>query len=299
MSLDPRALVEEADRSVSGIPIDAETCFTDAQGRPHKGIRKEARRRLEAMAPLLASVLDPGETVRRVVPACSPYSLVEMMTTGWFIGRVRACTLVVTDRRLLHVPMDGTDAKPSVAQARFGDLESVRVSGMLGKRLELRYRDGSKEAFGHIQGRDGRVLAVLLDEKFLADAAPSPVGRRHHLCPRCAATLDALPAKEPACSSCGLAFKSRSRALWMSILVPGGGYFYTGHPILGVLDALVEGFLLLCVLLFAYLYAVGEASLPDLGFFVGVLVLEKLVTIYHSSHYVAEVHPADRKFRPA
>lgn|GEM_PF-2088329 len=83
--------------------------------------------------------------------------------------------------------------------------------------------------------------------------------------------------------------------------MPGGGYFYTGHPVLGLFDAVVEGFLLLVVLGTLLLVLGGDPAgrWPDVWIFSAILAVEKLITIYHAFHYIGELLPADRSFRPA
>ena len=94
-------------------------------------------------------------------------------------------------------------------------------------------------------------------------------------------------------------FQNKKQALKYSILYPGGGYFYTGHPWFGLGDALFEGILLLMVglSLFVALGPEGDGTLlAVVAVWVAILFFEKLVTIYHAQHYVAEQIPADRKF---
>jgi hypothetical protein len=115
------------------------------------------------------------------------------------------------------------------------------------------------------------------------------------LCARCGASFSG----EAACARCGLEFRTFGRARRWSILLPGGGYFYTGHPWLGLGDAIVEAMLMLFVLLSLLGASEGTpGSWPVVAVFAVILVLEKLITIYHARHYVAEALPADRVWKP-
>ena len=80
------------------------------------------------------------------------------------------------------------------------------------------------------------------------------------------------------------------------MLLPGGGYFYTGHPFIGIGDALGESYLLILTLvsLVLALLGDGEAMLTFL-LFLAALTIEKLVTIYHSNSFLAEFIPTDLK----
>jgi len=281
------------------ISVDPTTCFTDHKGRPKKGLEKRARSWLLTAAPLLSPILEEGEVVRLVTPASSPYSMLELLTTGWVITYAKRCLLVVTDRRILHLPTNhALKPKRSISQIRFGDLEAAEIKGTLAKELRLTYRGGKKEKFPTIDGTSAKKLRQILGELNLGLQSPSVVGGRHSLCPSCGEALVSL-SDDSRCRVCGLQFKTKKRALMLSLLVPGGGYFYTGHPVLGLFDALVEGGLLLLVVSGLVLAASGEPDIaPEIGLFGVLLVIEKLITIYHASHYVQELLPADRSFRP-
>ncbi|MGB5882187.1 MAG: hypothetical protein WBH85_19340, partial [Thermoanaerobaculia bacterium] len=98
------------------------------------------------------------------------------------------------------------------------------------------------------------------------------------------------------CTGCRLAFKDQKKATQYSLLIPGGGYFYTGHPVMGSVDALVELFFILAILGGVVVVAQGDATAVATIFTFGVLLgLEKLLTIYHSRHYVTEFLPAKPK----
>ena len=84
----------------------------------------------------------------------------------------------------------------------------------------------------------------------------------------------------------------------LSLLIPGGGYFYTGHWILGLMDFLVEAALAALAIL-----AIAQ---PDPGdpdpvtsaiVYLVILAIEKLITIYHAVHYVGEFIPVHTKYK--
>jgi len=68
---------------------------------------------------------------------------------------------------------------------------------------------------------------------------------RTHLCPR---SRKELEANQCLCGNCNLEFKNKDEARKISILYPGGGYFYTRHPWVGIGDAIVEIVLLIGVI---------------------------------------------------
>ncbi len=277
-----------------GLAVRTEICFVDAKGKHDKTVAKHRRKLLQKIAPFLGKVLEEGEEVHFVTALCSPYSLLELLTTGWLIGHVRAAVLVVTDRRLLHLPTTGGARRPkgSIAEVRYGDLAGVKVSGWVVGKLKLEYRGGGKETFTAIPMFSIKQLRRLLGERAGRGPATADGGRRF-LCPGC---RRALPAEPGRCAGCGMEFRSRRKALLRSLLIPGGGYFYTGHPFLGLADAAVEVFLLLFALAGTALALVGEPDMVEGALlFGGAFALEKLVTVYHATHYVKEFLPVDRK----
>jgi hypothetical protein len=276
---------------VSGpVRVNEAVCFSDAQGRHKSSIEKNQRKLLGKAEPVLQPILEEGEEVLNVVVGMTPYSAMEFLTTGWIITTIKACLLVVTPRRILHLPITSTfRPRGSVAEIRYGDVQSLEVSGVLGKRLVAQYRNGKKEAFT-IRGMGAaaklRALLATIDR----NAAPTAEPGRHFLCPRCARRLQAGMEQ---CPACGQEFKTRKRATFWSLVAPGGGYFYTGHPVLGLMDAFTET-ILIVVTLFGIVQALnGDPEAAPMALVCGAaLALEKLLTVYHANHYVAEFLPA-------
>ncbi|MDH3806926.1 MAG: hypothetical protein OEU90_15850, partial [Gammaproteobacteria bacterium] len=96
------------------------------------------------------------------------------------------------------------------------------------------------------------------------------------------------------CPGCGKEFKSRAKARNLSLWLPGGGYFYTGHPYLGVIDAVIE--LLFLVIIIGSLIPTSISPNGDLALaavFVVFLAIEKAITVYHANHFVKEYLPVE------
>lgn len=280
-----------------GLLINQETAFSDKKGRFREGIRKKQLKMLEDYVPLLKQFLEPGEEILLAMRGCSPMTSMERLTTGWMICYIKRCTLVVTNRRILHFPAK-RDFSPrhSIAQIRYGDVEEIKPSAFMG-RFTVKYKSGAKEIFLYV--KESAKLKSILPTLKSAGQQPTAVGVRHHLCPKCNA---ALTRGVYVCSSCKLEFKNEQQARKISILYPGGGYFYTNHPFLGAGDAIVETVLIVMVLLGL---ANMVSGVPDKGdglfqviFFGFLLVLEKLYSVYHAKHYVKEYIPVEKDIRP-
>jgi hypothetical protein len=83
-----------------------------------------------------------------------------------------------------------------------------------------------------------------------------------------------------------------------SIFLPGGGYFYTGHPLVAILPAIVEALLVLEFLAFVFTGLTAPQAVPNLlstvlifGVFWG---LETAVTILHCRRYIRDYIPEKR-----
>ena len=83
-----------------------------------------------------------------------------------------------------------------------------------------------------------------------------------------------------------------------SILLPGGGYFYTGHPLVAVIPAVVEGLLVLEILVFLFAGLATPKAMPNilsgLAFLAFFWAIETAVTILHCRRYIREYIPEKR-----
>ncbi len=289
---------EHAQSESFGLPFNQEIAFSSPKGTFKERIKKKQLRMVEQYAPLLKQFLEPGEEILLVMRGCSPVSLMEQLTTGWIIFLLKRCTLVVTNRRILHFPSK-TNFTPrnSVAQIRYGDVEMIKPSTWMGRKFMVKYKNGSKETFLYV--KESRKLKAVLSVLQIQGQPQTLLRVRHHLCPKCTAPLN--PGIY-SCAKCGLEFKNERKARALSIFLPGGGYFYTGHHFLGIGDAIGEGILLFFVISSLVSLLFGTVDPVNTGvilvIFGVLLVYEKLITIYHSRHYVKEYIPLDRDFQP-
>src|SRR5664279_4802837 len=162
--------------------------------------------------------------------ARSPMSALEQLTASFWTSMLAACAVVFTNQRILFFPVkhDGK-WRESVRAVAWGDLEEVKPKGLLTKTLSFKTRDGAKQTFTNILSADGKKLAAIT-----AAVLPAAAGEQTsahgmvQFCPDCQA---ALTAGNYQCLACGLVFKNEKTMILRSILLPAGGYFYTGHPL--------------------------------------------------------------------
>jgi hypothetical protein len=280
-----------------GLPIDQSIAFSNNKGDFKERLKKKQLKTLEPFAPLLKQFLEPGEGVLLALRGCSPISFMEQFTGGWMIYYIKRCVLVVTDGRILHFPATSNYApRHSIAQIRYGDVEEIIPASFLSRKFTVKYKNGKKEVFLYV--KDTAKLKAVLSEIPMTAQQPTAFGIRHHLCPKCTAPLTI---GKYLCASCNLEFKNEQKARNVSILYPGGGYFYTNHPFLGIGDAIVETAFIFMVLtsLMNLVTGVESAKVVPMIVISGfLLIMSKLYTVYHAKNYVKEYIPVDKEIQP-
>jgi hypothetical protein len=267
---------------------DTETLFADHKGEYRKSIEKR-QRKLAAKLTFLGPFLRPGERVRLITTACSPFTVLEQLTTGYAILYLKRTMLVVTDERILQVLTNRNFVyRDSIAEIRFEDCASMKQSFSA---LKIEYRNGTKERFLYVAGAERRRLKDFLKAKTFAPTGGGSAARTH-LCPRC---MKPLQHDVYECGACRLEFKSLEEGRRRALLFPGGGYFYTGHWFIGIADALME--LILIVLLIVSILGLSEGGegMVEVSILFGVLlIIEKAISLYHTNHFIREYIPKEK-----
>lgn len=288
-----------------GVQVREDTIFTDAKGRERNGIRKAAEKGLEQLHEVLPRILATDEAVLWISRCETHASVFEKFTLGIYLYAVTATVLVFTNRRILEFRVKpkafggrtGWSWRHMIRAVAWGDIAEAKAKGWLGKTLTLRYRNGRNEVFWRLKGLDKRKMRALLEALHPASVGETtPAQGMVSLCPQC---LAALTKKIYQCAQCGQRFKDERTATVRSLLIPGGGYFYTGNVALGLLDAWFEAILILLIVALgvelAGLYVPPPDEPPATWDMVVVLLvllaLEKTITILHSRKFVRDFIP--------
>ena len=291
-------MTDKPQEETLGLPINTEVCFSTARSKFNKRVMKRQLKTLEPLVAMLKQFLEPDETILLVVRGCSPVSTIETLSTGWTIYYARRCVLVVTNKRLLHIPTRASfRPKKSIAEVRYGDIATLKFPTFLGRALALAYKSGTRERFSAIPSGEFKKLKVVLDT-LPKEGPASEVGERRHLCPKC---MSPLQKDTYACPTCRLEFKNRLQAVRRALLLPGGGWFYTGYPMLGILYALIELLLLFDIILsLAEILAGvgGREEWVQVVVALGVLALEKSLAVLHARRSVEDYIPVGEDFVP-
>ncbi len=118
--------------------------------------------------------------------------------------------------------------KRSLRCARWGDLEEAKVKGLLGGRLQIKYRNGSKEIYSGIGRGDANAIRRLLEAILPAAAGEtSSALAMTSLCPDCRSPLSPRVYE---CPQCRIAFKNEKTLMQRAWLIPGGGFFIWATP---------------------------------------------------------------------
>jgi hypothetical protein len=269
--------------------------FSNHKGDERSGIRKRNTKALEKLRPALERLLEPGEVVLYIARGGTPLTLLEQLTAGWWTHLLAAAALVFTNQRILFFPVK-TDGswKESVRTVLWGDVAEVKCDGFVTRKLVFTYRNGQNETYLRFRSSDAKTIALIARALIPVSAGEMSVTHGAvQLCPDC---RKALVPGIYSCSSCGLVFKNEKSMILRSIFLPAGGYFYTGHPMIAFLPALVEVIFLISVL---GVIVGGDpqsaAGLP--GTILVLLVfwaLETAITILHCRRYIREYIPLRR-----
>lgn len=291
----------------SGLQLRTDVLYTNFRGEEKRGQRKSADKILAKLRDPLLRLLQKDEAVLFVCRAQAPLGALEEFLGGIHTHYQGESVLVLTNKQLVHflVKTNG-DWKRMLRQVSWGAIAGAEVKGFLGKKLELRYRNGVTENYWRLRRADASKLRVLLRpllEASAGEASPSPGVAS--ICPECFAPLTQ---KVYTCPQCGLPFKDEKTLMWRAILIPGGGLFYTGQWLLGIFSAIYETFA--AAMFLAYLLAAaGVLTLPEQGRppptqddflnaavgMIQVLAIEKLLHWYHSLRVVRTFSPVHRR----
>jgi len=280
------------DQDVLGLPVDRNIIFSNHKDTYKQKIEKRQTKLLQKIS-FIKSFLKEDERILLVTTGCSPMSIMEQFLTGWIVFYLKRSLFVFTNKRIFHIPTKfNYSYRNSIAQTLYADCQTIEMKG---RTLVVRYKNGRKEKFYYMGGKERKKIKALLKTISL-EGVQSKTARRINLCPRC---TKELIEDEYTCRNCRLEFKSKAEAKRISIVYPGGGYFYAGHPWLGIGDAITESILLLFVVLtLVDALQGGKDGFGSFVLFSIILALEKAITVYHSNHFIKEYIPKEKEIKP-
>ncbi|RJQ86162.1 MAG: hypothetical protein C4519_02320 [Desulfobacteraceae bacterium] len=268
------------------VPVDRDAIFSN-----HKGVYKRRienrQRKLIVKSTFIRHFLQPGEHIRCLTTGYSPVSAIEQTLTGPAFLFFKRALLVFTDRRILHIPTRfNRSPRGAISQIAYEDCALLDIKG---RSLQVRYKNGPREVFSFIGRMEKKKLRLLLSGLRLSPHQSGRLQGRVHLCPGCTCVL---PAAATCCGSCRLAFKTPFKARLWSVLIPGGGFFYGGYPLAGIVTAVSE-IALKAFVLFTWLEMSkgGAGGYGSMAVAAGGLIVEKLISAFYAKQLVQDYVP--------
>jgi hypothetical protein len=230
----------------------------------------------------LDKYLDNDEKILAKATGCSQTSFFEIIFTGFMIYEIKKSLFIFTNKRIFHIPTrKDYSYKNSIAHILYADCKSITIKS---RKLIVFYKTGEKESY--LLGRGYKKQLKELVQTISFEGTPSKTQKRIHICPRCE---EELKKDKYTCPKCHLEFKNKDDARKISLIYPGGGYFYTRHPFLGIFDAIIEISLIVQIVINLADFINGvEGAGAWLCIFAAILVFEKIISVYHSNHFVEE-----------
>jgi len=271
-------------RGQDSTPYDYPTMF------PADGFwaRRASQKRLKLLKTIdepLRAMLHPGERVL-FLTAGAFYSFVESYFAGSIILYANRRAIVLTTERILLLQIDrGGRLRALRSQVGLRSIEAFSRTALGNSVLKL--ADGRRYTFAYVRRRDRKALSDLTPMAIARATAGGTGQGLEHLCPHCYVPVKNEPA---ACPSCGGAFKSRRKATLLSLLFPGLGMMYLGHPGIGAFEAFVGA-----LIWFANLTSPGVlTSLPVL-----ITTVILIVLVFHGIDALVTRHIAGKGCYPA
>ena len=293
--------------TIEGLRVCEDVAYTDYKGQENGRTLKRVSAILNKLGPVLQRVLAADETVLYAARMQAPVSLLEQLTMGWYLYRVSAAVLVITNRRIVQILVDTKGRwRGNLRTVAWGDITEATVKGWLSPVLWLKCRNGNRDKYWRLKHADAKKIRVLAAALVPASSGETTAAQGAvSLCPECLAQLSE---RVYVCPACSLVFKDERTLLKRSLLIPGGGYFYTGYTFLGITDFIAEAWLMIIlIVLIAGLYASwgkppakpGGATPGDLLIgtltFLALFAVEKLLTIYHGRSFIRQFISTGRK----
>jgi hypothetical protein len=276
--------------SIFGVPVDRESIFTNHKG-VHKPRIEKRQRKLIAKITQVSHFLLADERIVCLTTCYSPISVLEQVLTGPSFLYFKRAVLIFTDRRILHVPTSFNLCPHSaVSQIMYEDCAKISLTG---RSLVVLYKNREQEQFLYIGRKEKLKIRALINKLPLKPKEAGQLQQRVHLCPGCAAVLQKGSA---ACSSCKMSFKTDRKAKMHALLIPGGGYFYSRYPFIGMVTGLVE--LIAMAIIILYL---ANLSLIPIGFGLFAIALaavsaSKTIGLYHGRILITDFMPVEKEF---
>jgi hypothetical protein len=274
--------------TIFGLPVDRQLIFTNSGGYYKKSMEQRQRKLISRVA-FLRYFMHYGEKLLFLSTGYSPIGILEQALTGPLFLFFKRAIFIFTDKRIIHIPTRFNRVhRRALSQILYADCQRIELHG---RTLEVIYQDGRCEHFPYMATAEARKLQKILPRLPIGNGQPSENLHRTALCPNCH-TL--LADSSESCPACNLAFKTGLKARLRSLMLPGGGYFYSRNPLPGMVSAGIEflliGLYVITCLDFGNGLEYTHTLLPIVG---GAYLAMKLITAFHAHLLVQSSIPEE------
>jgi hypothetical protein len=216
---------------IFNIPVNSDVIFSNHKNKYKKKIEKRQRSMI-VKTTFIKPFLEDGENILLLTKGYSLFNTLEKFVTGWLFICLKRSLFVFTDRRIFHIPTTlNYSYRNSIAQILYSECKSIKLKwGTLV--VECPVCDHKDKYIEISQKERKKIKEILKTTDFGGNTIDG--SERAYLCPRCTKKLEK---GKYICENCRIKFKNKYKARILSIF-PGGGYFYTRHIFLGVMNAL-------------------------------------------------------------
>lgn len=278
--------------SIFGVPVDRKIIFADHKGNYKSRIEKR-QRKLIVKSTFIKFFLHHNEQIQCLTTGYSPVSVLEQVLTGPAFLFFKRAIFIFTDERILHIPtrFNRSSFNSAVSQILYEDCAGIVLKG---RNLIVKYKNGTEERFPYIGRREKKKLRALLAGVELKPKAAGKLKQRALLCPSC---TNVLNRSANTCPACKLKFKSGLGAKIRAWLIPGGGYFYTRHMLMGTVACILEIAIMAKIIYDWIAFRDGlSVNLLLTAVLLCVLMGEKAISAFHCSQLVQDFLPVPKEF---
>ena len=240
---------------------------------------------INCVAPRLNKVLNQNETVLYIAPALEYPSLFDQLGFGAWWPHFFQVALIFTDQRMIEILLTKKLLKGGQyldTRTRSFPFKQIRELLVKGKKVTIQTPDGEKQKWRLI-GKDKEILRLIvtkIKENNMGISTPSIDSVPLWHCPDCGNSISENP---DSCSNCQTPFRTKKWATNLSLLFPGAGLYYSGHPVLGTFDFLGEIYFFFLTIILALSYQPGnQGSLISLLLIPFLLILTKVESVHLS-----------------
>jgi hypothetical protein len=279
---------------VFGLPVDRKVLFSNHKDIYKKRIEKRQRKLFVKLGPI-KPFLRRNEHIILVTTGYAPLNSLGQYLTGFAFSYLKRSLFVFTNQRIIHIPATTSyKYKDSLAQMAFAGCQSITLKR--GTLIVQYANSGAIEKFKAIAAQERKKIRALLKKSIPLSGTKAQLAGRIHICPQCARRLTE---KKYECSNCKLKFKSGLMAELLAIVIPGGGYFYVRHFLIGAIAAVLEIFLLIwSIMLLQDFHNQVPVNMLYLAGIPALYLYIKITAIIHSTHFIADFIPTKKDIVP-